>query len=92
MSPYVEEDTVMIRYLALIDGEKGDYGVSFPDIPGIVAGGATIDEALLNAEEALRDYVVETEKTGDELAPQSLIEEIETSGSNTLVSIPLTRL
>ena len=91
MRPYVEDDAVMIRYLALIDGKKGGYGVSFPDLPGIVAGGATIDEALLNAEEVLRDYVVETEKTGDELAPQSPIEEIETSASNTLVSIPLIR-
>jgi len=42
-----------VRYPALIDGEKGAYGVSFPDLPGIVAMGDTIDEALMNAEEAL---------------------------------------
>ena len=39
-----------IRYPALIDGAKGVYGVSFPDLPGIVAMGDTIDEALLNVE------------------------------------------
>lgn len=44
-------ETVMIRYPALIDGEKGACGVSFPDIPGVVAMGVTIDDALLNAEE-----------------------------------------
>ena len=29
----------MVRYPALIDGEKGNYGVTFPDLPGIVAMG-----------------------------------------------------
>lgn len=82
----------MIRYPALIDGEKEAYGVSFPDIPGVVAMGATMDEALLNAEEALRDYVIEMEKTGNEPVPPSLIEEIETPAGSALVSIPLVRL
>ena len=82
----------MIRYPALIDGEKGAYGVSFPDIPGVVAMGVTMDEALLNAEEALRDYVIETEKTGDELVSPSLIEEIETPAGSALVSVSLIRL
>ena len=92
MRPYVEDDAVMIRYPALIDGEKGAYGVSFPDIPGVVAMGVTMDEALLNAEEALRDYVIETEKTGDKPVSPSLIEEIETPAGNALVSVPLIRL
>ena len=90
--PYVEDDAVMIRYPALIDGERGAYGVSFPDIPGVVAMGVTMDEALLNAEEALRDYVIETEKTGDELVSPSLIEEIETPAGSALVSVSLIRL
>ena len=92
MRPYVEDDAVMIRYPALIDGEKGAYGVSFPDIPGVVAMGVTMDEALLNAEEALRDYVIETEKTGDKPVSPSLIEEIETPAGSALVSVPLIRL
>ena len=82
----------MIRYPALIDGEKGAYGVSFPDIPGVVAMGVTMDEALLNAEEALRDYVIETEKTGNKPVSPSLIEEIQTPAGSALVSIPLIRL
>lgn len=82
----------MVRYPALIDGEKGAYGVSFPDIPGVVAMGSTVDEELLNAEEALWDYVIETEKTGDELISPSLIEEVETPADSALVSIPLLRL
>ncbi len=92
MRPYVEDDAVMIRYPALIDGEKGAYGVSFPDIPGVVAMGVTMDEALLNAEEALRDYVIETEKTGDKPVSPSLIEEIQTPAGSALVSVSLIRL
>ena len=54
----------MARYPALIDGETGACGVTFPDLPGVVAMDATLGEALLNAEEALRDYATETEKDG----------------------------
>ena len=64
----------MTRYPAWIDGEQGSYGVSFPDLPGIVAMGTTVDEALLQAEEALRDYVIETERDGEPIAPPTSIE------------------
>lgn len=82
----------MTRYPALIDGEKGAYGVTFPDLSGIVAMGKTIDEALVHAEEALRDYVIETEKDGQEIAPPSSMEHVETPVGHTLVSVPLIRL
>ena len=68
----------MIRYPAWIDGEQGSYGVSFPDLPGIVAMGTTVDEALMHAEEALRDYVIEAERDGETIAPPSAIEQVET--------------
>ena len=77
----------MIRYPALIDGEEGAYGVVFPDIPGVAAMGHTVDEALVNAEDALRDYAVETERDGDELACPSPIETIDAPTGNQLVSI-----
>lgn len=48
----------MIRYLALIDSDEGAYGVVFPDILGVGAMGHTVDEALLNAEDAFRDYAI----------------------------------
>lgn len=55
----METRTDMIRYPALIDGEKGAYGLSFPDILGVVSMGASMDETLLNSREALLDYVNE---------------------------------
>ena len=66
----------MIQYPVLIDGSKGAYGVVFPDIPGIGAMGDTVDEALLNAEAVLRDYVIETERDGEELVHPSFIDDI----------------
>lgn len=53
-----------MHYPALIDGAIGGYGVSFPDLPGCVAMGDTLDEVLTNAAEALREWVEETEAMG----------------------------
>ncbi|WP_339914261.1 type II toxin-antitoxin system HicB family antitoxin [uncultured Brevundimonas sp.] len=47
----------MSRYTVLIDGKAGAYGVIFPDLPGCTAMGKTIDEALNNAIESLRQWV-----------------------------------
>jgi predicted RNase H-like HicB family nuclease len=81
----------MIRYPALMDGEEGAYGVVFPDIRGVVAMGCTVDEALINAEDVLRDYAIETEKDGMELATPTPFEFIQTPPGSQLVSIPLIR-
>jgi predicted RNase H-like HicB family nuclease len=54
----------MPRYTALIDGKAGAYGVVFPDLPGCGAMGRTMDDALANAAEALRDWVEVTEDSG----------------------------
>ena len=82
----------MPRYPALIDGESGAYGVTFPDLPGIVAMGATMDEALVNAEEALRDYAFEAERAGATLEPPSTIESVRAPAGSALVSVPLIRI
>jgi predicted RNase H-like HicB family nuclease len=82
----------MARYPALIDGEKGAYGVTFPDLPGIVAMGASVDEVLVNAEEALRDYVIEAEGAGDAITPPTPMEQVITPAGHTLVSVPFIRV
>ena len=79
----------MTRCPAWIDGEQGTYGVSFPDLPGIVAIGTTVDEALMHAEEALRDYVIKAGRSGEAITPPSVIERVETTAGHTLVSIPV---
>ena len=82
----------MSRYPAFVDGETSTYGVTFPDSLGIVAVGETIDNALLNAEEALRAYVTETERDGERVAEPSPIERVSSPEGVALVAIPLIRL
>ena len=43
----------MSRYVALVDGKLGAYGVVVADLPGCTSGGTTIDDALRNAVEAV---------------------------------------
>src|SRR5712671_5388023 len=45
------------RYVALIDGEPGAYGIIFPDLPGCTAMGRTIDEVMRHAMAAAGDGV-----------------------------------
>jgi predicted RNase H-like HicB family nuclease len=48
----------MPHYVALIHKEPdSDYGVSFPDFPGLATAGRTLDEARAMAEEALASHV-----------------------------------
>jgi antitoxin HicB len=44
----------MKHYIALIHKDHGGcYGVSFPDVPGVITAGDTLDEALREAGEVL---------------------------------------
>ena len=44
----------MRQYIGLIHKDAGsDYGVSFPDFPGLATAGTTLDDARCMAEEAL---------------------------------------
>ena len=36
-----KETATMARYVALMDGEAGAYGVTVPDLPGCTSGGST---------------------------------------------------
>ncbi len=47
----------MTAIVALIHGGAGAYGISFPDFPGCVSGGLTLDEALRRGRETLITHV-----------------------------------
>ena len=67
----------MNRYPAIVDGYKGAYGVVIPDIPGACcAMGSTVDEALLNAEDTLADFVSMLEADGKDVPLPSSIDDI----------------
>jgi predicted RNase H-like HicB family nuclease len=49
----------MPDYVVLIDGEPGAYGAAFPDCPGCTAMGATVEDTLGNAVEALHEWMAD---------------------------------
>ena len=80
-----------MRYPALIEGGGEDYGVVFPDLLGCVAMGYTLDEALKNAEDALRDWMDSMEEYGDPIPSPSALEDVEVPEGCALTSILLVR-
>lgn len=64
-----------MRYIAVVDGKPGAYGVVVPDLPGCTSGGKTVDAAYSNAVEAVRLWVEDALEDGERLPhPRSLIE------------------
>ena len=47
----------MAAIVTLVHGDAGAYGISFPDFPGCVSGGRTLDEALRRGRETLAAHV-----------------------------------
>jgi len=63
-----------MRYVALVDGSTGAYGVVVPDLPGCTSAGPTTDEALRNAVEAVRLWVEDAIDDGEALPPPRSVE------------------
>ena len=67
----------MAQYIALIHKEAdSDYGVSFPDLPGCVTAGATLDEARAFAEEALTLHLEGMAEDGEAAPEPSTLEAV----------------
>lgn len=65
----------MSNYIGLIHKQaESDYGVSFPDFPGVVTAGETLDEARTMAEEALAFHVHGMIEDGDAIPEPSSLE------------------
>ena len=78
-----------MRYPALIEAGGGDYGVVFPDLPGCVAMGNTIDEAICHAEEALYDWMDSMKELGHPIPAPSALEDTDVPAGCALTSILL---
>ena len=60
-------------YPAIIERAASGFSLFFPDLPGCVSAGATIQQAALNAEEALAGHLLISAQYGDAIAdPTSL--------------------
>jgi predicted RNase H-like HicB family nuclease len=67
----------MRQYIALIHKASGsDFGVSFPDLPGCVTAGSTLDEARDMAAEALAFHLEGMEQDGEAIPEPSSLETI----------------
>jgi predicted RNase H-like HicB family nuclease len=64
----------MARYIALIDGKPGAYGVTIPDLPGCTAMGKSVDQALRNAAAAARAWAADALADGEKLPRPSAAE------------------
>lgn len=88
-----------MRYVAFIHKDADScFGVSFPDIPGCISAGDTLDEAVINGVEALAGHIKWLEADGDPVpSPRSLDEILSDQGlaedreDAVLVAIPLVR-
>jgi predicted RNase H-like HicB family nuclease len=67
----------MANYIAVIHKDpKSDFGVSFPDFPGCITAGTTIDEAKDMANDALSLHVKGLLEDGEDIPSPSKLEDI----------------
>lgn len=55
----------------LAEEEGGGYLIEFPDLPGCLSDGATIEEAIANGADALRSWIATAREFGDPIPPPS---------------------
>jgi predicted RNase H-like HicB family nuclease len=78
------------HYPAVIDKDPdSDFGVVFPDFPGCVSAGRTLDEAVRGAHEALAGHVALMVADGDELPAPTPLEAVAAERDATTVAITL---
>ncbi|HWL04233.1 MAG TPA: type II toxin-antitoxin system HicB family antitoxin [Xanthobacteraceae bacterium] len=73
----------MRQYIALIHKDAdSDYGVSFPDLPGCVTAGSTLDEARAMAAEALALHLEGLAEDGEAVPEPSSLEAVMADATN----------
>lgn len=88
----------MRQYIALIHKEAGsDYGVSFPDLPGAISAGRTLDEAREMAAEALALHLEGMAADGEAAPEPSSLEKVMSDAQNkdavaVLIAAPATEV
>jgi predicted RNase H-like HicB family nuclease len=73
----------MRQYIALIHKDRdSDYGVSFPDLPGVITAGSSLDEARDMAAEALAFHLEGMAEDGEAVPEPSSLEEVMGTAEN----------
>src|SRR5262249_39989688 len=67
----------MRNYIGLIHKDAdSDFGVSFPDFPGVVTAGRSLDDARVMAEEALAFHIEGMVEDGEAVPKPSSLEDV----------------
>jgi predicted RNase H-like HicB family nuclease len=73
----------MKQYIGLIHKDaESDFGVSFPDFPGVVTAGTSLDDARAMAEEALAFHIEGLVADGEAISEPSSLEEVMADRNN----------
>jgi len=56
----------------LTDDEGGGFLIEFPDLPGCISDGATVEEAIANGEDAKASWIEEAQRVGRSIPPASV--------------------
>ena len=73
----------MRNYIGLIHKDAdSDFGVSFPDFPGVVTAGTSLDDARAMAEEALTFHIEGLAKDGESIPDPSALEDVMADPNN----------
>ncbi len=70
-------ESEIMEYVAYLHKDRdSDYGVSFPDFPGCITAGRTLDEASRMASEALELHIQGMIEDGDSVPEPSKVDDI----------------
>ena len=80
----------MRNYIGLIHKDAGShYGVSFPDFPGVITAGTTLDDARAMSEEALALHIEGMMEDGEAIPEPSAFEEVISNPDNLVGAVIL---
>jgi predicted RNase H-like HicB family nuclease len=57
----------MSRYVVIVDGKPGAFGVVVPDLPGCTSAGASVEDALRNTVEAMSLWAQDARADGEKI-------------------------
>jgi predicted RNase H-like HicB family nuclease len=77
------EAGAMRSYIGLIrEDADGDFGVSFPDFPGVLSAGTTLDDARSAAEEMLVRHITSLMEDGRAIPEPSTLDQVMSHSGN----------
>jgi predicted RNase H-like HicB family nuclease len=66
-----------MKYVAYLHKDaRSDYGVSFPDFPGCITAGSTLEEARRMAEESLSLHIAGMQEDGESIPQPSTLDQL----------------